>query len=541
MLVVLRVMPDSILRAGRFLVIDDEVANTRLLQMMLEMAGARHVTTVVDPRTAEVMFMQGDPDIVLLDLHMPHLSGFDLLKRFRELREEEERPAILVLTADITMETRRRALVAGADDFVTKPLDHTEVMVRTRNLLQKRFLERELREQNDLLDRMVKARTRELEAALERLKAAQAQMVKQERLRALGMMASGIAHDFNNALTLILGHAELIAPHLRRSESERESGYLEQLMMAARDATHVVRRLREFYRPAENRDEFEPLALGDLVAQVVELTRPRWGEGSGAPGIRVRMDLGETRVVMGHPAELREALMNLIFNAVDAMPSGGEIVVGTRQVGDETEVTVSDTGVGMTEEERGHCLEPFFTTKGENGTGLGLAVVYGTVERHGGRISVTSTRGVGTTFTLSLPSVGKADATKEDGQGGVAKCLRILVVDDQAIIAGLMEELLRVDGHEVRAVMSGAEAVEALKGFDADVVLTDESMPEMTGLELLARLRLGGFTKPVILMTGFGNDALERSGGAGDRPDVVLGKPVTLDTLRRALSSVRLK
>jgi CheY-like chemotaxis protein len=210
-------------------------------------------------------------------------------------------------------------------------------------------------------------------------------------------------------------------------------------------------------------------------------------------------------------------------------------------VGDETEVTVSDTGVGMTEEERGHCLEPFFTTKGENGTGLGLAVVYGTVERHGGRISVTSTRGVGTTFTLSLPSVGKADATKEDGQGGVAKCLRILVVDDQAIIAGLMEELLRVDGHEVRAVMSGAEAVEALKGFDADVVLTDESMPEMTGLELLARLRLGGFTKPVILMTGFGNDALERSGGAGDRPDVVLGKPVTLDTLRRALSSVRLK
>ena len=532
-------MPDSILRAGRFLVIDDEVANTRLLQMMLEMAGARHVTTVVDPRTAEVMFMQGDPDIVLLDLHMPHLSGFDLLKRFRELRGEEERPAILVLTADITMETRRRALVAGADDFVTKPLDHTEVMVRTRNLLQKRFLERELREQNDLLDQMVKARTRELEAALERLKAAQSQMVKQERLRALGMMASGIAHDFNNALTLILGHAELIAPHLRRSESERESGYLEQLMVAARDATHVVRRLREFYRPAENREEFEPLSIGDLVAQVVELTRPRWGEGRGEAGIRARLDLSETRVVMGHAAELREALMNLIFNAVDAMPDGGEIVVGTRQVGDETEVTVSDTGVGMTEEERGHCLEPFFTTKGENGTGLGLAVVYGTVERHGGRISVSSAKGVGTTFTLSFPSVGEQDPAKELLLNGAFKHLRILVVDDQEIISGLMEELLRVDGHEVRAVMSGVEAVDALKEFEADVVLTDESMPGMTGLDLLARLRAGGFLKPVILMTGLGNEVLDRACGTGVRPDAVLGKPVTLETLRRSLTSVQ--
>jgi signal transduction histidine kinase len=534
-------MPDSILRAGRFLVIDDEVANTRLLQMMLEMAGARHVTTVVDPRSAEVMFMQGDPDIVLLDLHMPHLSGFDLLKRFRELRGEEERPAILVLTADITMETRRRALVAGADDFVTKPLDHTEVMVRTRNLLQKRFLERELREQNDMLDQMVKARTRELETALERLKGAQAQMVKQERLRALGMMASGIAHDFNNALTLILGHGELIAPHLRRSESEREAGYLEQLMIAAKDATHVVRRLREFYRPAENRDEFEPLSIGDLVVQVVEMTRPRWGERSGAPGIRVRLDLAETRVVMGHPAELREALMNLIFNAVDAMPVGGEIVVETRQLGDETAVMVSDTGVGMTEEERVHCLEPFFTTKGENGTGLGLAVVYGTVERHGGRIAVSSTKGVGTTFTLSLPSVGASDPAKESMPSVVPKRLRILVVDDQEIIAGLMEELLRVDGHDVRAVFSGAQALDTLKGFEADVVLTDESMPEMTGLELLGRLRAGGFRGPVVLMTGFGSDAVERAGSVEVRPDAVLGKPVTLEALRVALMGISVR
>jgi CheY-like chemotaxis protein len=227
---------------------------------------------------------------------------------------------------------------------------------------------------------------------------------------------------------------------------------------------------------------------------------------------------------MGHAAELREALMNLIFNAVDAMPAGGEIVVGTRQVGDETEVTVSDTGVGMTEEERGHCLEPFFTTKGENGTGLGLAVVYGTVERHGGRIAVMSTKGVGTTFSLLLPSVGKADAAREDAQSAVAKCLRILVVDDQAIIAGLMEELLRVDGHEVRAVVSGAEAI--------------KSMPEMTGLELLAQLRAGGFLKPVILMTGFGTDALDRATGVEVRPDAVLGKPVTLDALRRALVAV---
>ncbi len=532
-------MPDPILRAGRFLVIDDEVANTRLLQMMLEMAGARHVTTVVDPRNAELMFTQGDPDIVLLDLHMPHLSGFDLLKRFRELRGEGEQPAILVLTADITMETRRRALVAGADDFVTKPLDHTEVMVRTRNLLQKRFLERELREQNELLDRLVKVRTQELEATLERLKAAQGQLVKQERLRALGMMASGIAHDFNNALTLILGHAELIAPRLREGGSDREAGYLEQLMTAAKDATHVVRRLREFYRPAENRDEFEALSLGDLVTQVVELTRPRWAEVVGERRIAVRLDIADTRLVMGHPAELREALMNLIFNAVDAMPAGGEMVVGTRQMGDETAVTVSDTGVGMTEEERIHCLEPFFTTKGENGTGLGLAVVYGTVERHGGRIVIHSTKGGGTTFTVCFPAAGteRTRVAREDVLEGGR--LRILVVDDQEIIAGLMEELLRVDGHEVRAVTSGVRALSELRGFEADVVLTDESMPGMTGLELLRRMREEGHAMPVMLMTGLGSDALERLDSDGVRPEAVLGKPVTLDALRRALSAIR--
>ena len=193
----------------------------------------------------------------------------------------------------------------------------------------------------------------------------------------------------------------------------------------------------------------------------------------------------------------------------------------------------------MTEEERIHCLEPFFTTKGENGTGLGLAVVYGTVERHGGRIVIHSTKGGGTTFTVCFPAAGteRTRVAREDVLEGGR--LRILVVDDQEIIAGLMEELLRVDGHEVRAVTSGVRALSELRGFEADVVLTDESMPGMTGLELLRRMREEGHAMPVMLMTGLGSDALERLDSDGVRPEAVLGKPVTLDALRRALSAIR--
>ena len=224
------------------------------------------------------------------------------------------------------------------------------------------------------------------------MKQTQQNIIQQERLRALGQMASGIAHDFNNALTPILGFSELL---LKRSEGldDRDTveRYLRMMNMAAQDAATVVgnSRLREFYRKREEGENFAPASLHDLVGQAISLTQPRWKDEAQAKGITIKMetDLQEVPLIIGDESELREALTNLVFNAVDAMPDGGTITLRTRRDGNQVVLEVSDTGTGMTEEVRQRCLDPFFTTKGahtSSRTGMGLAMVYGIVQRHEG-------------------------------------------------------------------------------------------------------------------------------------------------------------
>ena len=530
-------MTHPLLNKARVLIVDDEPSNIRLLERILEMFGTAVVKSTTDPRQALPLYFEFQPDIVLLDLHMPHLDGYAVIAQLKAAVPPEDYLPILVLTADVTIDTKRRALKAGAKDLVTKPLDNFEVVLRIDNLLENRFLHMELQKQNQGLEAQVRERTAQLEELLAELRSTQDHIVKQERLRALGMMAGGIAHDFNNALTMVLGYGELLLPSLLQSAPEREIAYLRHMIAAAQDATHVVSRLREFYRPATCNDVRVPVDLNEVAQQAVALTAPKWKGKCRAEGVQIEVetDLHATALIGGNAAELREVLTNLIFNAVDAMPHGGRIVVSTSMKDGRVTVAVADGGTGMSDEDRARCLEPFFTTKGDRGTGLGLSVVYGIVQRHGGTIDIQSEIGRGTTFVISLPVTTLAtESCIVKAEASVGRSLHILVADDQDVICELIAEYLRADGHEVEVARDGNEALIKFDPERFDLVVTDQSMPGMSGEQLARAINENAPGTPVILLTGFGDEMRDR----GTLPEgicLIVGKPITAADLRRAV------
>jgi len=531
-------MPNSIISKARVLLVDDEISNVRLLERILEMIGCDKVWSTNDPREAMPLYLEYNPDIVLLDLHMPHLDGFALMEQLKSAIPADVYLPILVLTADITMDTKRRALAAGAKDLVTKPIDHSEVLLRMKNLLENRFLHQELQRQNGMLEQQVRDRTAQLESTLAELRSTQEAIVQKERLSALGMMAGGIAHDFNNALTMVMGYSELLLPYLQAHAPAKERGYMHNVMSAAQDATHVVARLREFYRPAE--DEIRvAVNINDLIGQIISLTAPKWSHERRAKGVQIEVEkvLGEAGAVLANASELREVFTNLIFNAVDAMPTGGTICISTRAEGDEVVIGVKDDGIGMTDGERERCLEPFFSTKGERGTGLGLSVVYGIVQRHGGSIEIESEKGKGTTFLIRLP-VANGDTAEAPVQvTELDHALRILIVDDQEIICELISEYLRGDGHQTEFATSATVGLQKFHDGIFDLVITDQSMPEMNGEQLAAAIKSQEPGTPVILLTGFGEE-MQARGTLPPVIDLVLGKPVSSADLRNAVFTV---
>lgn len=529
-------MSHPLLNKARVLIVDDEPSNIRLLERVLEMYGSAAVKSTTDPRQALPLYFEFQPDLILLDLHMPHLDGFAVIELLKAAVPPDDYLPILVLTADVTIDTKRRALKAGAKDLVTKPLDNFEVVLRINNLLESRFLHLELQKQNEGLEQQVQERTARLEETLAELRSAQEAVVKQERLSALGMMAGGIAHDFNNALTMVLGYGELLLPHMQQSAPEQEIAYLRHMIDAAQDATHVVSRLREFYRPATCNDVRVPVDLNEIVQKTVSLTAPKWKDKARMGGVQIEVltDLQATASVAGNAVELREVLTNLIFNAVDAMPRGGKIVVSTGMEGDYSTIAVSDSGTGMSEDDRARCLEPFFTTKGDRGTGLGLSVVYGIIQRHGGMIEITSEIGRGTTFSIRLPlATHETQIFEAPKEAGVSRALRILVADDQEVICELIAEYLRADGHAVEIACDGTDAFNKFNPARFDMVVTDQSMPGMSGQQLAGEIHKSAPGTPIILLTGFGE--MVDLGTPPEGISLIVGKPVSAAKLRRAV------
>ncbi len=397
------------------------------------------------------------------------------------------------------------------------------------------------------------ARQAELNSALQMayddLRRSQQTTMQQERLRALGQIASGIAHDINNAISPVSLYTESLLerePNL----SERARSYLTTIQRAIADVASTVARMREFYRQREPQLSLSRVDLNQTVQQALQLTHARWSDLPQKRGImiEVQTDLAPVPAeVMVAEGEMRDALTNLIFNAVDAMPDGGTLTVRTRKVkaasADEAErvhIEITDTGIGMDEATQRRCLEPFFTTKGERGSGLGLAMVYGMISRHSADLQLDSTPGQGSTFRLIFAAAGELDLRQAVEPISIEqRPLRILLVDDDPLLIGSLQEVLLSDGHDVTAANGGQAGIDAFheslkSGQPFSIVITDLGMPYVDGRRVAAAVKQASARTPVVLLTGWG----QRLVSEGDIPphvDRVVNKPPRLVDLRTAL------
>jgi PAS domain S-box-containing protein len=382
-----------------------------------------------------------------------------------------------------------------------------------------------------------------LQNAYQDLRQTQQTVMQQERLRALGQIASGIAHDINNALSPAALYTQSMLMH-DTALSERSREHLGVIQRAIDDVARTVQRMRAFYMPRGLELTLAPVDLNQVLMQVVDLTRARWSNIPQERGVVVQVEsdlAAELPKILGAENEVRDALTNLLLNAVDAMPDGGTITLRTRLNSRDTEVIVEiqDTGIGMSETTRSRCLEPFFTTKGERGTGLGLPMVFGMAQRHGGDLEIDSELGRGTTMRLIFPCAPTGMSTGLHAPAPAPRSLRLLLIDDDPLLLRSLRDALELDEHEVVTAEGGQAGIDAFvaqsksgKGFDA--VITDLGMPHVDGRKVAARIRQLATQVPIIMLTGWGHRLI----ATDDKPehvDRVLSKPPKMSDLRSTL------
>lgn len=364
-----------------------------------------------------------------------------------------------------------------------------------------------------------------------------------EKLRALGQLASGVAHDFNNSLAAILGRAQLLR---RQTKDEALLRNLKIIQTAAEDAAATVRRIQTFARkmPAK---EFEMLDVRMLLIDAVEITRTRWENEARRRGLDydVKLEACDARNTYGCASELREVFVNLIVNALDAMPAGGRLSIGCAREGDRLRLRFADNGTGMAEDVQQKIFEPFFTTKGAQGTGLGLSVSYSIIERHEGFISVTSEPDAGTVFTIDLPAcerVSSGTICPLDEREPKATPLSILVIDDEPSVRETLADMLEEMDHSVCSASGGHEALQKLAAGDFDLVFTDLAMPEMDGWEAAREIRKRWPEMNIVLVTGYGLGTVPPA-GEDHLVDGIIGKPFDFtqvsDAIREAMGQRR--
>lgn len=367
-------------------------------------------------------------------------------------------------------------------------------------------------------------------------KLAQARAARSDKLRALGELAAGVAHNLNNSLTVIQGRAQLLLMRSGGDEANKKS--LEVITQAVGDCSQTLRRLLDFSRRNASRNAV-PVDLTELVTSSVEIARPKWqSESTNRTGtIEVRVNAPKPAMALGDSSELREVVLNFIFNAVDAMPQGGTIEVGTAVDGSTARFWVADDGAGMTQEVIARIFEPFYSTKGERGTGLGLSASHGIIENHGGDINVTSEPGKGTRFDVILPLHESTSAAAASPPATIeTKSARVLVVEDEEKVRVLLNDAFRTEGHEVTEATTGAEALKRLDAAHFDLMICDLGLPELSGLHVARWVKEFRPDMPVIIATGFAemiaDDDYDKA-----RIDDVISKPYALsDVLMRANS-----
>ena len=366
-------------------------------------------------------------------------------------------------------------------------------------------------------------------------------MAQSEKLRALGQMASGIAHDLNQSLMLVASYSDLASQALVQDPQNVADiqDLLTTTSQAALDGGETVKRLLLFTRAAPEQ-KTEVVDLGDILRDAARLTAPRWRDAAQAEGrpIDLQVEVADNATVLGSRAQLRELMTNLIFNAVDALPTGGAISLKVVTEGGKGIIEVADSGMGMSAEVQERVFEPFFTTKGEAGTGLGLAMVFRIVEQHGGHIEVRSVPGDGTTFSMTFPLIEvSAELTPTSvAQLESPRVLRILMVDDEPMMTKAVARMLKPSGHLVSVAGSGEEALQKLAEQTFDVVVSDVGMGTgMNGWDLAQEVRGRWPGLRFLLATGWGA-SLDPGEARSRGVEAVLSKPYQLADLLHALA-----
>jgi signal transduction histidine kinase/ActR/RegA family two-component response regulator len=374
-----------------------------------------------------------------------------------------------------------------------------------------------------------------------------------EKMSALGELASGVAHDFNNTLAGILGRAQLLQS---TNDPEQIRRGLQIIVQTAEDGAKTIRRIQDFARQRRDHD-FEPVAVGQLLLDVSEITRPRWKNRAEASNVQIDLDLqiDTLAMVMGDASELREVLVNMVFNAIDAMPDGGVLTLAARDADQQVQISISDTGTGMSPDVHTRIFDPFFTTKGKAGMGLGLAVSYGIIRRHDGTIDVDSDVGKGTVFSINLPIAG------ESAVGGAASPTviaeppavvpppartldpelgptRILIVDDEEYVRELLRDILVAEGCQITEAAKGREALALLERGEFDALFTDVGMPGMSGWELAEQVRERDARLPIAVITGWG-EAVGSSEQKQAQVNWIVPKPFSVTRIVEVLRAVQ--
>lgn len=356
------------------------------------------------------------------------------------------------------------------------------------------------------------------------------QISQMEKMDALGILTSGVAHEFNNLLTPILGFSQIIKSKVHDSNLKF---YLELIEKSARDGAMIVKRVQEFTRREGTKSRLK-VDMNEIASSAVEMTQPRWKNEAEAMGRSIRIDkkLDSRGFVLANPTEMREVVTNILLNAADAIKKSGRISIRTWNEDDNICLSIKDNGIGMSEEVLQNIFTPFFTTKNERGTGLGMPIVYNIVRDHGGKIDVESKVGQGTNITVKLPVYSLEGQGADQVMSYIKLQGRVLVVDDQEAAGRTAVCMLEELGLTVDYVGSGREAIEMNNNNDYEIVLCDLAMPDMTGTEVARKVRENDSKAGFILMTGWAGWISKT-----DREyiDVIIDKPFTLQTISDAV------
>ncbi len=510
-------------KRAKILIVDDQESNVLLLQRLLQQVGYTTLESTTDPRVGLRLFSEFQPDLILLDLMMPHLDGLAVMRELANRIALDDYLPILVLTADVTPEAKQRALAAGAKDFLTKPFDAVEVVLRIENLLHARFLHRELQRQNEALEEQVRDRTQ--------------QLLQSEKLAAMGSLLAGVAHELNNPLSIVLGQAALLQQTAGEGPMASRAG---KISKAAERCARIVKNFLALAR--QQPMERQTVSLNRVAEEAVELLAYSLRVDSVETILQLAPDLPD---IWADPHQLHQVVVNLVSNAHQAMraiETSRRIILTTQldPASGRIQLEVADTGPGIPEDVQQRIFEPFFTTKPVGqGTGLGLSLCQVIVERHGGAIRVASRPDHGASFFVQLPIDLRQPERVETAKAGLPSPISertVLIVDDDRDVAETLSDVLRLDGHHAEIVASGTVALEKLRDRRYDLILSDVRMPELDGPRFYAQLerRHPTFLRRVAFLTG---DTLSPETRAFlERTGVpTMAKPFTLEQVRQVL------